>query len=119
LTARRRTARSGRVGDGGQLGAYATDFLIEAQRAGVPVPQQAVDRALSAMRQISRPDGWVSISYRTEYPEWWAGSPDASKKATASMRSRASAYALYVLAKGGRGDLGRLRWWHDVQFRTE
>ncbi|WP_310540653.1 alpha-2-macroglobulin [Phenylobacterium sp.] len=111
-----------RVGDGeadAWLGAYATDFLIEAQRAGVPVPQQAVDRALSAMRQISQPTGWVSISYRTEYPEWWAGSPDASKKATASMRSRASAYALYVLAKGGRGDLGRLRWWHDVQMKSE
>ncbi|MDB5440486.1 MAG: alpha-2-macroglobulin, partial [Caulobacteraceae bacterium] len=111
-----------RVGDGeadAWLGAYATDFLIEAQRAGVPVPQQAVDRALSAMRQVSQPTGWTSISYRTEYPEWWAGSPEASKKATETMRSRASAYALYVLAKGGRGDLGRLRWWHDVQMKSE
>ena len=35
------------------------------------------------------------------------------------MRSRASAYALYVLAKGGRGDLPRLRWWHDVQMKYE
>ncbi|HEX7944063.1 MAG TPA: alpha-2-macroglobulin family protein, partial [Phenylobacterium sp.] len=35
------------------------------------------------------------------------------------MRSRASAYALYVLAKGGRGDLARLRWWHDVQMKSE
>jgi uncharacterized protein YfaS (alpha-2-macroglobulin family) len=35
------------------------------------------------------------------------------------MRSRASAYALYVLAKGGRGDLARLRWWHDVQMKAE
>ncbi len=111
-----------RVGDGeadAWLGAYATDFLIEAQQAGVPVPQQAIDRALSAMRQVSQPTGWVSISYRTEYPEWWAGSPEASKKATEVMRSRASAYALYVLAKGGRGDLGRLRWWHDVQMKSE
>ena len=111
-----------RVGDGqadAWLGAYATDFLIEAQKAGAPIPQEAVDRALSAMRQISRPDGWASISYRLEYPGWWAGSPEASKKATASLRSRASAYALYVLAKGGRGDLARLRWWHDVQMKTE
>ena len=35
------------------------------------------------------------------------------------MRSRASAYALYVMAKGGKGDLSRLRWWHDVQMKSE
>jgi uncharacterized protein YfaS (alpha-2-macroglobulin family) len=111
-----------RVGDGqadAWLGAYATDFLIEARNAGAPVPQEAIDRALSAMRQISRPDGWSSVSYRLQYPDWWAGSPEASKKATETMRARASAYALYVLAKGGRGDLARLRWWHDVQMKSE
>ncbi|MCX7587370.1 alpha-2-macroglobulin family protein [Phenylobacterium sp. 58.2.17] len=111
-----------RVGDGEAdpwLGAYVTDFLLEAQKAGTPVPQEAVDRALSAMRQVSRPEGWASVSYRMEYPNWWAGGSDASKKATERMRSRASAYALYVLAKGGRGDLARLRWWHDVQMKTE
>ncbi|MFN3512865.1 MAG: alpha-2-macroglobulin family protein [Phenylobacterium sp.] len=111
-----------RVGDGeadAWLGAYATDFLIEAKAAGAGVPQEAVDRALSAMRQISRPEGWASVSYRLDYPEWWAGSPDASRRATQAMRSRASAYALYVLAKGGRGDLARLRWWHDVQMKNE
>lgn len=111
-----------RVGDGEAdpwLGAYVTDFLIEAQKAGAPVPQEAIDRALSAMRQVSRPEGWASVSYRMEYPEWWAGSSEASKKATATLRSRASAYALYVMAKGGRGDLARLRWWHDVQMKNE
>lgn len=111
-----------RVGDGeadAWLGAYATDFLIEAQKAGAPVPAQALDRALGAMRQISRPEGWASVSYRLEYPDWWAGSPQASEAATEAMRRRASAYALYVLAKGGRGDLARLRWWHDVQMKSE
>ncbi len=111
-----------RVGDGDAdawLGAYATDFLIEAQKRGVAVPQDAVDHALSAMRQISRPDGWSSVAYRLTYPDWWAGSADASRKATKRMRSRASAYALYVLAKAGKGDLARLRWWHDVQMKSE
>lgn len=111
-----------RVGDGeadAWLGAYATDFLVEAQRLGAPVPKAALDRALGAMRLISRPDGWASVSYRLEYPAWWAGSPEASKKATEAMRRRASAYALYVLAKAGRGDLARLRWWHDVQMKSE
>ncbi len=111
-----------RVGDGeadAWLGAYATDFLIEAKNRGAVVPQTAIDRALSAMRQISRPDGGSSVSYRLSYPDWWASTPDASKKATERMRSRASAYALYVLAKAGRGDLARLRWWHDVQMKSE
>jgi len=111
-----------RVGDGEAdpwLGAYATDFLLEARKAGAPVPQSALDRALAAMRQVSRPTGWANVSYRMEYPGWWAGSPEASAEATEAMRRRASAYALYVLAKSGQGDLARLRWWHDVQMKTE
>jgi uncharacterized protein YfaS (alpha-2-macroglobulin family) len=111
-----------RVGDGEAdpwLGAYATDFLLEAQKLGAAVPQSAIDLALNAMRQVSLPDGTTSVSYQTTYPDWWGGSADASKAATARMRSRASAYALYVLAKGGRGDLSRLRWWHDVQMKSE
>ncbi|MEO8113534.1 MAG: alpha-2-macroglobulin family protein, partial [Phenylobacterium sp.] len=111
-----------RVGDADAdpwLGAYATDFLIEARRSGAAIPQGAIDRALSAMHQVSRPDGFASVAYRMDYPDRWAGSKAASKAATAEMRRRASAYALYVLAKGGQGDLARLRWWHDVQMKTE
>ncbi|MBO9710349.1 MAG: alpha-2-macroglobulin family protein [Caulobacter sp.] len=111
-----------RVGDGeadAWLGAYATDFLVEARNQGVSVPDEAMDKALNAMRQISRPDGWSSVSYRLEYPGWWLSNEDASKKATERMRRRASAYALYVMAKAGRGDLARLRWWHDVQMKDE
>ncbi|MGZ8370806.1 MAG: alpha-2-macroglobulin family protein, partial [Caulobacteraceae bacterium] len=111
-----------RVGDGEAdpwLGAYVTDFLLEAQKRGAAVPQAAIDRALNAMRMVSRPDGFASVAYRMEYPEWWAGNKEASEMATKRMRSRAAAYALYVMAKGGRGDLARLRWYHDVQFKTE
>jgi hypothetical protein len=111
-----------RVGDGEAdpwLGAYATDFLLEAKTLGAAVPQSAIDLALNAMRQVSLPDGTTSVSYQMTYPDWWGGSADASKAATARMRSRASAYALYVLAKGNRGDLSRLRWWHDVEMKSE
>jgi hypothetical protein len=111
-----------RVGDGeadAWLGAFATDFLVEARAEGAPVPDAAYERALGAMRQISRPDGFASVAYELEYPKVFAGSEAASKAATVRMRSRASAYALYVLAKAGRGDLARLRWWHDVQMKSE
>ncbi|MBX3481673.1 MAG: alpha-2-macroglobulin family protein [Caulobacter sp.] len=111
-----------RVGDGqadAWLGAYATDFLWEAKQHGAPVPDSAMDRALSAMKAISRPDGWVSVNYRTRYPDWWGRNEEEAQKATDRMRSRASAYALYVLAKSGHGDLARLRWWHDVQMKKD
>jgi len=111
-----------RVGDGEAdpwLGAYATDFLIEAQAEGAPIPPEVVDKALGAMRQVSRADSSPSVAYRLDYPDWWAGGKDESKALTQRMRQRASAYALYVLAKAGRGDLPRLRWWHDVQMKEE
>lgn len=111
-----------RVGDGDAdpwLGAYATDFLLEARKAGAGMPQSAVDRALSAMREVSRPEGFSSIGYRMQYPQTWRGSKEEVRAATQELRRRASAYALYVLAKGGQGDLARLRWWHDVQMKTE
>ena len=111
-----------RVGDGEAdpwLGAYIADFLVEARSHGAAVPDTAYDRALSAMRQVSRPDGFASVSYRMEYPFTWFLDKEAAKAATTRMRSRASAYALYVLAKAGRGDLPRLRWWHDVQMKSE
>jgi uncharacterized protein YfaS (alpha-2-macroglobulin family) len=53
------------------------------------------------------------------YPDWWASGQLASQEATKRMRSRASAYALYVMAKGQKGDLARLRWWHDVQMKSD
>ncbi|HEY0436603.1 MAG TPA: alpha-2-macroglobulin family protein, partial [Phenylobacterium sp.] len=111
-----------RVGDGEAdpwLGAYATDFLIEAKRLGAPVPQEAIDRALAAMRLVSQPEGFSNVGYRMQYPDGWGGSSARSKALTQEMRRRGSAYALYVMAKGGQGDLPRLRWWHDVQMKTE
>jgi hypothetical protein len=111
-----------RPGDGeadAWVGAFATDFLVQARQQGAVIPPGALERSLAAMRQISRPDGWAPVAYRLEYPGNWMSSEEASREATARMRSRAAAYALYVLAKGGRGDLARLRWFHDVQLKSE
>ena len=109
-------------GDGeadGWLGAYAVDFLLSARAQGVAMPDEAVNRALAAMRGISRPEGTAYSGYKLEYAPVGFASPDAAKAATARLRSRAAAYALYVMAKGGQGDLARLRWFHDVQFKDE
>jgi uncharacterized protein YfaS (alpha-2-macroglobulin family) len=95
------------------LGAYTVDFLLEARARGVPVPDDAMQRALHGMRLISRPDDQPSIDYRLTYEKFWG------KGLTKRMRSRAAAYALYDLAKAGQGDLARLRWYHDIQFAAE
>ena len=55
------------------------------------------------MRQISKPDGFSEVAYRLDYPKTWFVSEDAAKQATARMRSRAAAYALYDLAEAGQG----------------
>ena len=111
------------VADGeadGWLGAYVVDFLLEARARGAPVPQDALDRALNAVRLLSRPEGFDSLGYRTSV----SAEPDGldaagAKLATAQLQSRTAAYALYDLAKARRGDLPRLRWFHDVGFKTE
>ena len=111
-----------RPGDGeadAWLGAFTTDFLVEARNRGAVVPADAMSRALQAMRLLSRPAGFASIGYKTEYPANWLATEAASKAATTRLRSRASAYALYVLAKAQAGDLARLRWYHDVQMKDE
>ena len=111
-----------RPGDGeaeGWLGGYAVDFLLSAKAQGVAVPDEAMNRALSAMRGISRPDGGSSSGYKLDYAPTGFATPAAAAAATARLKSRAAAYALYDMARGGQGDLARLRWFHDVQFKDE
>ena len=110
------------VGDGeadGFIGAYATDFLLEARARGVYVPQEAIDKALNAMREMSKPGSDTSVNYRLSVPGYWMWFGISSEEMTKQLRSRASAYSLYVLAKAKSGDLARLRWYHDVQFKEE
>jgi uncharacterized protein YfaS (alpha-2-macroglobulin family) len=111
-----------RVGDGEAepwLGAYIVDFLLEAKAHGVVVADEALARALSGMRIVSKPDGFSSIGYvmqaaYTEGPEQKRLNAENARR-----RSRAAAYALYVMAKASQGDLARLRWFHDVGFKDE
>ncbi|MGZ3305816.1 MAG: alpha-2-macroglobulin family protein, partial [Asticcacaulis sp.] len=111
--------RAGDAEADGFIGAYATDFLLEARARGVYVPQEAIDKALAAMRDMAKPDGFTSVNYRLSYPQGWTFYGVTSEQMTKQLRSRASAYALYVLAKAHSGDLARLRWYRDVQFKDE
>ena len=111
-----------RVGDGEAdpwLGAYIVDFLLEARVHGMIVPNDALARALSGMRQISRPDGFGSVGYQMQAPDYPGVDRNRLREQNRLRRSRARAYALYDMAKAGQGDLSRLRWFHDIGLKTE
>lgn len=90
------------------LGAYTTDFLYRAKEAGYAVPQEALNRAYSALQNVAQGDAWRVYGYNTDVWEsrWHNDTQDL-------LMQRASAYALYVLAKAGKADISRLRYLHD------
>jgi alpha-2-macroglobulin len=96
------------------LGAYATDFLLRAQRAGLAVPRQPMQQAYAALRRVARLNDFGSVGYSFEVYRW-PGSNDTEQL----LRSRAAAYALYVLAKAGEADIGQLRYYHDTHLSNE
>jgi uncharacterized protein YfaS (alpha-2-macroglobulin family) len=96
------------------IGAYVTDFLLRAQQAGYAVPRAPMEQAYAALRQVARLNDFGSVGYQFEIYRW-PGSNDSD----ALMRSRAAAYALYVLAKAGRADISQVRYYHDARLRDE
>lgn len=96
------------------LGAYVTDFLLRAKQNGYAVPNAPMESAYNALRRVARLNDFGGVSYQFEVYAW-PGSNDTA----ALMRSRAAAYALYVLAKAGRADIGQLRYYHDTRLRDE
>ena len=101
-----------REGDGGAtpwIGAYATDFLYRAKEQGYGVPDEALERAYSALQYVARVNRWAPVSYQLR-----ANSGAGSNDTTQFLRRRSAAYALYVLARAGRADLSDLRYFHDA-----
>ena len=96
------------------LGAYATDFLLRAQRAGYAVPRQPMQQAYAALRRVARLNDFGSVRYEFEVYRW-PGSNDT----TELLRSRSAAYALYVLARAGEADIGQLRYFLDNRLNNE
>jgi hypothetical protein len=96
------------------LGVYVTDFLSRARRNGYAVPRQPLEQAYAALRRIAQMNQYGGVAYEFEVYRW-PGSNDT----TELMRSRAAAYALYVLAREGEADIGQLRYFHDSRLRDE
>ncbi len=94
------------------LGAYATDFLYRAKAAGYTVPTEALDRAFTALANISQGDAWRVYGYDTDVWEspWHNDTEDR-------LMHRSAPYALYVMAKAGKADISRVRYMHDRELR--
>lgn len=106
-----------RAGDGAAspwLGAYAVDFLRRAKAAGLIVPDAPLELSYKALRAVARLDDFASVGYDFEVFQW-AGSDDTQEL----LKSRAAAYALYVLAKAKRADVGQLRYFADAKLKNE
>ncbi|HWA01003.1 MAG TPA: alpha-2-macroglobulin [Caulobacterales bacterium] len=96
------------------LGAYVTDFLQRAKAKGFAVPQQPLSQAYRALKAVARLNDSGAVNYEFDVYHW-PGSGDSE----ALMRSRAAAYALYVLAHGGQADIGQVRYFHDTWLSRE
>ncbi|MES1156853.1 MAG: alpha-2-macroglobulin [Alphaproteobacteria bacterium] len=96
------------------LGAYVADFLTRARAQGVAVPQAAITQAYGALRSVARLNDNSSVGYQFDVYHW-PGNNDSE----ALLRSRAAAYAIYVLAKAGQADIGQVRYFHDTKLAAE
>jgi hypothetical protein len=96
------------------LGAYAADFLVRAKQNGLVVPDAPMEGVYQGLRAIARLDDFSNVAYDFEVYRW-LGNPDTKEL----LRSRASAYALYVLAKAGKADIGQVRYFHDTKLSRE
>jgi len=106
-----------RAGDGAAspwLGAYTVDFLRRAKDAGYVVPAAPLEDAYKGLRAIARLDDFSNVAYDFEVPRY-TGQTDTKEL----LRSRATAYALYVLAMAGRADVGQVRYFHDARLSKE
>jgi uncharacterized protein YfaS (alpha-2-macroglobulin family) len=96
------------------LGAYVTDFLLRAKKAGYVVPEKPMRDALQGLKAVAKVTEFAPVSYDFEVYQW-PGVVDTKEL----LRSRATAFSLYVLARGGAADIGQLRYFHDTRLRSE
>lgn len=94
------------------LGAYTADFLSRAREEGYVVPQEALTRAYTSLRNIAQGTAYRIYGYETYVYENSRWHNDTQSR----LMDRSSAYALYVLARAGKADVSRMRYLHDSRL---
>lgn len=102
-----------REGDGyatAWVGAYATEFIQRAEAKGFDVPQSGLKTAYKGLAQITALQNYPDIAYDygRNYSNW-------NGNYRRQRSAEAAAYAHYVLARGGQGDLSKMRYFYDNQ----
>ena len=87
------------------LGVYATDFLQRARAEELYVADDVMNRAYTAMRQITRLNSRSPLEY--DFYRFDRRNRDESHLV------EPAAYAHYVLAKAGKGNLSEMRYLYD------
>ena len=91
------------------LGVYVTDFLYRARGEGLYVPEDVLDRASSVLKDISQMPRYLNRDY-----VYWSSSDNRWQN---RQRAEAAAYAHYVMARSGQGNLGNMRYFYDNHAR--
>ncbi len=85
------------------IGVYATDFMFRAKKDGLYVPEDVLARSKTAISEISRMPRYPNLQYDF----------DNSGRAAEQSKTEAAAYASFVLAREGEGNLGQMRYLFD------
>ena len=90
------------------VGAYATEFIQRAEAEGYDVPEAGLKTAYKGLTQITAMRNYPQISYDygRNYSRW-------NGYYREQRSAEASAYAHYVLARAGKGDLSKMRYFYD------
>lgn len=105
-----------RTGDGRArpwLGVYVTDFLARATSEGHYVPKSVMVRSYKALQEVARMPRYPRVRYDYGY-----GLRYGEDAAAARLKAEAAAYAHFVLAREGKGDLSGLRYLFDTHRKT-
>lgn len=91
------------------VGTYAAEFLQRAKEKDFVVTQSAMETTYNGLKTITQMERYPSLNYDFGRRGYWRWS-DAERK---RQMAESAAYAHYVLARGGRGDLGDIRYFYD------
>ncbi len=95
------------------LGAYATEFLQRADAEGYDVSADVMKRSYGALREMTRMEDYSSLAY-----EDYRYRRNRNEERINIRQAETAAYAHYVLARGGEGDLSKMRYFYDTHRKN-
>ena len=88
------------------VGVYAADFLQRASEKDYVVSVNVMNKSYDALKTITKMENYPGLAYH-----WRYGSERTISRQT--RQAEAAAYAHYVLARAGRGELRSMRYFYD------